>query len=175
MTNKYLKKFPSFSLKPYTVKHDERKHMVKLCRRKLKNLQNKGTISVKSVLIKNTLKVMEKQNLLDHFDSEDDGVHDIHYTDYIDSLLNEIDLDNTRSDFPTTEPTCTSLSQCTIQRLDGTASINSNLRNSEVLEDFHNNATFSTNKLIFKEDPNEFFEFTTLDDGMYRSNSERQS
>ena len=68
MTNKYLKKFPSFSLKPYTVKHDERKHMVKLCRRKLKNLQNKGTISVKSVLIKNTLKVMEKQNLLDHFD-----------------------------------------------------------------------------------------------------------
>jgi len=175
MTNKYLKKFPSFSFKPYTVKHDERKHMVKLCRRKLKNLQNKDTISVKSVLIKNTLKVMEKQNLLDHFDSEDDGDHDIHYTDYIDSLLNEIDLDNTRSDFPTTGPTCTSLS--TIQRLDGTATINSNLRNSEVLEDFHNNATFSTNKLIFKEDPNEFLEFTTLDldDGIYRRSSERQS
>ena len=90
MTNKYLKKFPSFSLKPYTVKHDERKHMVKLCRRKLKNLQNKGTISIKSVLIKNTLKVMEKQNLLDHFDSEDDGVHDIHYTDYIDHACDHI-------------------------------------------------------------------------------------
>ena len=62
MTNKYLSKISSFNFKQYSTNQEEKRRIFKLCKRKLKVLKQTDNISVKSVLIRNTLRVMEHQN-----------------------------------------------------------------------------------------------------------------
>ena len=166
MTNKYLSKISSFNFKQYSTNQEEKRRILKLCKRKLKVLKQTDNISVKSVLIRNTLRVMERQNdaLLDFEDTSDDG----HNTpDSIETLLNEIDLDNCKSRRLT--------SSMTLPTLDQKSAVNSsssNLHFSEVLEEFHNCETFSQNKLVFSEDPhNIFLEISSFDEVLRRSQS----
>ena len=116
-----------------------------MCKRKLNVLQNKNSIPVKTVLIKNTLKVIEKQRDLgyDPGDSEEDGEES---PSYIESLLNDIDLDRSSRTHPAkyTGPPAPS------------SAMDPKVPISDVLEEFHNVETFSHNGLVFQEDPHLF-------------------
>ena len=144
MTNKLLSTISSFSFKSHSSKRDEKRRLLKMCQKQLKMLQNRDCVSVKTVLLKNTIKVIEKQKDSgdDHGVSEDDVDGS---PGYIESLLKEIYLDHTS----------TSSSSSSLPLSEAT---NSNLGISEVLEEFHTSQTFSQNQLIFKEDPNIFLD-----------------
>ena len=163
MTNKLFSKLPTVTFKSQSRGHTEKRHILKLCKSKLQILSLKDrSISVKSVLIRNTIKVVENQreNGLEHWDSEDD-LEDIRTSPgYIESLLNEIDLDQNNKSPPRSSST-----------LEETSSVPSSNIMSSVLEDFHGSKTFSHNQLISQEDPNLFFEMS-LDE---YSSTERSS
>ena len=154
MTNKLISRLSTVTFKSQSRHHQEKRRIPRLCKSKLQILSLKDqSISLKSVLLKNTLKVVEKQSRdgLEYWDSEDD-IDEIRTSPgYIESLLNEIDLDQ-KSESPhylssTLEETSAPL-----------PSSSTNI--SSVLEDFHCSKTFSHNQLISQEDPNIFFEMS---------------
>ena len=152
MTNKLLSTISSFSFKSHSSKRNEKRRLLKMCQKQLKMLQNKDCVSVKTVLLKNTIKVIEKQK-----DSGDDlGVSEDDVDGspgYIESLLKEIYLDQTNQ-----SSTSSSLPLSTA------TNSNTDLRISDVLEEFHNCGTYSQNQLIFKEDPSIFLDSFHVDD-----------
>ena len=152
MTNKYLTSVSTVNFKPYSTRQEEKRRIIKMCKRKLNVLQNKNSISVKTVLIKNTLKVIEKQRDFgyDPGDSEEDGEQS---PSYIESLLNDIDLDRSSRTHP---------AKCTGSPAPSSA-MDPKVPISDVLEEFHNVETFSHNGLVFQEDPHLFLEMSLPD------------
>ena len=127
-----------------------------MCKKQLKILENKDCISVKTVLLKNTIKVIEKHKDFGNRpgDFKDDGDDN---SSYLESLLNEIDLEQCRIETGISSPP---LSTSTLDEEMETEAIKKNHRISDVLEEFHNCKTFSPNGLIFKEDPDIFLEMS---------------
>ena len=129
--------------KHYSNRQKEKKSILKLCKRKLKDLQNKDFFSPRTILIKNTLKIIEKQQTSVESEDEDEDS-----PSYIESLLNEIDLDQTKQSEALISP---------VPNLHEGAALNSR-RFSDVLNEFHNCETLSHNSLVFKEDLGQLFE-----------------
>ena len=143
-SNKYLSSLKSpIKFKPSKSSQEEKRQILKLCKRKLKGLRSTDFISVRTVLIKNTLKVIEKQELLEGFnfvEVEDDREDS---PCYIESLLNEIDLD--QSKLSNTLPGPVHESKDAEEPL-------SSKKPSDILEEFHICETLSQNSLITRED-----------------------
>ena len=165
--NKYLTTpLSTINFKPHSTRQEEKRAILKLCKRKLKDLQNKKSFSVKTVLIKNTLKVMENQwdSGLVSGESGDDG-EDItqHSASYIESLLNEIDLDRRQQSGkpPSISVPISSYDEATAPK--STALY--------VIEEFHNCETFSHDRLVFQEDPGLFLGLSLDDSTMVRDQS----
>lgn len=133
------------NFKHYSSRQKEKKSILKLCKRKLKDLQNKDFFSPRTILIKNTLKIIEKQQ--DSGESEDEGEDS---PSYIESLLNEIDLDQTKQSESLISPV-------PVTTLHEGAALNSRYI-YDVLNEFHNCETLSQNSLVFKEDLGQLLE-----------------
>ena len=116
---------------------------MRLCKRKLHSLAMKENISVRAVLIKNTLKIVEKHKddlrVVDH-----ERMKELNYSDDIEALLNEIDLDHKS------------------QNKHNSSLEESIIRSSSVLEEFHSRNTFSSHQLICNEDLNTFLELSMM-------------
>ena len=121
------------SLKHTNKKHDEKYCILKMCRKKLRVLEKKDSIA-KAVLIRNTLKIVETQSISDSFYESEEEKENF----YIDALLRELD-DYNHQQLSSSKPIC--------QVTDSVTSLK-----SEVLEDFHNSETFSSNKLVLGDE-----------------------
>ena len=122
------------SFKHYNQKHDEKICIIKMCRKKLKVSQKKDSIA-KTVLIRNTLKIVEtEQNINQSFyESEEEKENNC-----IDTLLRELEDYN--------------LQLSSLKPISPLNDSGSSPSNSQVLEDFHEAETFSSNKLVFNDD-----------------------
>ena len=142
MTNKFLSK-SSPSFKTNSGKQEEKLRVLRLCKRKLHSLAMKENISVRAVLIKNTLKIVEKHKddlrVVDH-----ERMKELNYSDDIEALLNEIDLDHKA------------------QNKYNSSLEESIIRSSSVMEEFHSRNTFSSHQLICNEDLNTFLELSMM-------------
>ena len=117
------------TFKHFTKKHDEKLCILKMCRKKLQVLQRKESMA-KSVLIRNTLKIVEtQQSISDSFFESDEEKENI----YIDTLLRE--LDDYNNQMSSSNPISTLNESVTSLRSPQT----------ELIEDFHNSSTFSCN------------------------------
>ena len=104
-----------------------------MCRKKLRVSQKKDLIA-KTVLIRNTLKIVEtEQNINQNFYESEEEKENIS----IDTLLRELEDYNLQ--LSSLKP---------ISPLNDFASSSS----SQVLEDFHEAETFSSNKLVFNDE-----------------------
>ena len=107
-----------------------------MCRKKLQVLQRKESMA-KSVLIRNTLKIVEtQQSISDSFFESDEEKENI----YIDTLLRE--LDDYNNQMSSSKPISTLNESVTSLRSPQT----------ELIEDFHNSSTFSCNNLVSNEE-----------------------
>ena len=104
-----------------------------MCRKKLKVSQRKDSIA-KTVLIRNTLKIVETEQNINHsfYESEEEKENIC-----IDTLLRELEDYNLQ--LSSLKP---------ISPLNDSGSSSS----SQVLEDFHEAETFSSNKLVFNDE-----------------------
>ena len=124
------------TFKHFTKKHDEKLCILKMCRKKLQVLQRKESMA-KSVLIRNTLKIVERQqSISDSFFESDEEKENI----YIDTLLRE--LDDYNNQMSSSKPISTLNESVTSLRSPQT----------ELIEDFHNSSTFSCNNLVSNEE-----------------------
>ena len=104
-----------------------------MCRKKLKVSQKKNSIA-KTVLIRNTLKIVEtEQNINQSFYESEEEKENIS----IDTLLRELEDYNLQ---------LSSLKPISPFNDSGSSS------SSQVLEDFHEAETFSNNKLVFNDE-----------------------
>merc|ERR1711874_838072 len=110
--------------KHYNQKHDEKICIIKMCRKKLKVSQKKDSIA-KTVLIRNTLKIVEtEQNINQSFyESEEEKENNC-----IDTLLRELEDYN--------------LQLSSLKPISPLNDSGSSPSNSQVLEDFHEAETF---------------------------------
>ena len=104
-----------------------------MCRKKLKVSQRKDSIA-KTVLIRNTLKIVETEQIINHsFYESEEAKENIS----IDTLLRELEDYNLQ---------LSSLKPISPLNESGSSS------SSQVLEDFHEAETFSNNKLVFNDE-----------------------
>ena len=105
-----------------------------MCRKKLKVSQKKDSIA-KTVLIRNTLKIVEtEQNINQSFyESEEEKENNC-----IDTLLRELEDYN--------------LQLSSLKPISPLNDSGSSPSNSQVLEEFHEAETFSSNKLVVNDD-----------------------
>ena len=105
-----------------------------MCRKKLKVSQKKDSIA-KTVLIRNTLKIVETEQYINQsfYESEEEKENV-----QIDTLLRELQDYN--------------LQLSSLKPISPLNDSGSSPSNSQVLEDFHEAETFSSNKLVYNDD-----------------------
>ena len=157
---KGIKKTASIFVHHKPKPKEEKKRIYKMCLNKLQSIDNADSILCKTVLIKNTLRGIQKNNkdLPDINDTYDDSrtKDDLSSPSFIEDLLNEIELTNEFSP------------KSIVLGLENRGYTNPQTKSKsynsvEVLEDFHNNEAIGQTKIILSEDPSNFFDLSIKD------------